>query len=159
MLSISLFAEEVRKPCTLYKHSVPTAHLCPNSFERLLLRQSRAARTSEWRQRLSGLQQRLSHHELARCAPHLELKRRRWRSSRGDAGRPERHPAVFPEMIFAMARSQSASRRTLVPVGRALRSTRRSGRRFFQNQFQDQLRYFPWPLRVDSQHERFRANR
>src|ERR1051325_8269623 len=41
MASISLFADEVRKPCTFYKHSVPTARLCPNSFARLLLRQSR----------------------------------------------------------------------------------------------------------------------
>ena len=33
MLSISLFADEVREQCTFYKHSVPTARLCPNSFE------------------------------------------------------------------------------------------------------------------------------
>ena len=40
MLNISLFAEEVRRPCTFYKHYVPTARFCPDSLERLLLRQS-----------------------------------------------------------------------------------------------------------------------
>src|SRR5262249_49409702 len=39
MLSISLFAEEVRKPPVFYKHYVPTARFCPGSIERLLLRQ------------------------------------------------------------------------------------------------------------------------
>jgi hypothetical protein len=32
MLGISLFAEEVRGPCTFYKHSVPTARYCPDSL-------------------------------------------------------------------------------------------------------------------------------
>src|SRR2546423_5217663 len=40
MLSISLVAEEVRRPCTFYKHYVSTARFCPDSLERLLLRQS-----------------------------------------------------------------------------------------------------------------------
>src|SRR4051812_36268564 len=40
MLSISLFAEEVRRPCALYKHYVPRARFRLDSFERLLLRQS-----------------------------------------------------------------------------------------------------------------------
>src|SRR5881394_2753862 len=44
MLSISLVAEEVRRPCTFYKHYVPTARFCPDSLERLLLRQSHPAR-------------------------------------------------------------------------------------------------------------------
>src|ERR1043165_2016292 len=39
MLSISLFAEEVRRACTFYKHYVPTAPYCLFSLERLLLRQ------------------------------------------------------------------------------------------------------------------------
>jgi len=34
MLSISLFAEEVTRPRTFYKHSVPTARFCPDSLER-----------------------------------------------------------------------------------------------------------------------------
>src|SRR3954464_5030073 len=41
MLSISLFAEEVRRPYAFYKHYVPTARFRLDSFERLLLRQSR----------------------------------------------------------------------------------------------------------------------
>src|SRR5436190_3431342 len=45
MLSISLFAEEVSRPCTFYKHYVPTARFRPDSFERLLLRQSRLGTT------------------------------------------------------------------------------------------------------------------
>ena len=39
MLSISLFAEEVRRPRTFYKYYVPTARYCPDSLERLLFRQ------------------------------------------------------------------------------------------------------------------------
>jgi len=34
MLSISLFAEEVRRRCAFYKHYVPTARFCPDSLER-----------------------------------------------------------------------------------------------------------------------------
>src|SRR3954467_6848027 len=43
MLSISLLAEEVRRPCTFYKHYVPTARFRPDSFERLLLRRNHLA--------------------------------------------------------------------------------------------------------------------
>jgi hypothetical protein len=45
MLSISLFADKVRKPCTFYKHSMPTARLCSNSFARLLLREAKSSRS------------------------------------------------------------------------------------------------------------------
>jgi len=34
MLSISLFAEEVRRPGTFYKDYVPTARFCLDSLER-----------------------------------------------------------------------------------------------------------------------------
>ena len=35
MLSISLFAEEVRSPRAFYKHYVPTARFCPDSLARM----------------------------------------------------------------------------------------------------------------------------
>src|SRR5690349_22339836 len=40
MFSISLVAEEMRKPWSFYKYYVPTARCCPDSLERSLLRQS-----------------------------------------------------------------------------------------------------------------------
>ena len=35
MLRISLFAEEVKSPCTFYKHYVPTARFCRYTLERM----------------------------------------------------------------------------------------------------------------------------
>ena len=46
MLSISLFAEEVRRPCTFYKHYVPTARYCPDSLASDYLRQQAKGRTT-----------------------------------------------------------------------------------------------------------------